>query len=65
MNRKFMSWKDSYEKCLMHFEIENGETITVFGADEITEELFHSFLHRYQVGLEQSMKDFASNFAVT
>ena len=47
-------------KCLMHSKSDNAETMTDFDTDEIIQELFKSLLHRYEMGLERSMK--GSNF---
>ena len=57
MKMNFMSLKDRDAKCLMHSKSYNEEIMNTFDTEETIEELFHSLLHRHQVGLEQSMKD--------
>ena len=42
-----MSSKDNNKIHLMHSKSDNVEIVTGFDSDEIIEELFHSFLHRY------------------
>ena len=44
----------------IHSKIDNREIRSGCDTKEITEELFHSLLQRYLVGLEQSIK--GSNF---
>lgn len=45
----------------MHSESNNSEIMSGFDTGEITEKLFDSLVHRYQIYLEQSMR--GSNFA--
>ena len=41
----------------MHSKFDNIEIMIGSETDEIIEELFKSLLHRYQEGLEESMKE--------
>ena len=52
----FISSKDSDETLIMHTKSDNLEILIGHETDEIIEELFESFIQRYQKGLEQSMK---------
>ena len=57
----FISSKDSDETRTMHTKIDNVEIMIGSETDEIIEDLFESFLQKYQEGLEESMK--GSEFA--
>ena len=50
------SKKDSDETRTMHAKSDNVEIMMGSKTNEIIEELFKSFLQRYQEGLEESMK---------
>ena len=52
----FISSKDSDETRTMHGKSDNVEIITGKETNKIIEEIFKSFLQRYQDGLEESMK---------
>ena len=52
----FISSKDSDETRTMHTKDNNVEVMMGSETDEIIEELFKSFLQKYQVGLEESMR---------
>ena len=52
----FISSKDSDEIRTMHTNSNNREIVMGSKTDEITEELFKSFLQKYQEGLEESMR---------
>ena len=52
----FISSKDSDETRTMHAKSNNVETMMGSETDEITEELFKSFLKKYQEGLEESIR---------
>ena len=52
----FISSKDSDETRTMHTKSNNVKNIMGSETDEITEELFESFLQKYQEGLEESMR---------
>ena len=52
----FISSKDSDEICTMHTKSNNVEIMMGSEADEIVEELFKSFLQKYQEELEESMR---------
>ena len=53
----FISLKPaSDETCVMHTKSDNEEIMTGSGTDEIIEELFESFLQRYEQNLEEKMK---------
>ena len=52
----FISSKDSDETRTMHAKSNNVEIMMGSETDEIIEELFKSFLQRYQEGLEESMR---------
>ena len=52
----FISCKDSDETCTMHTKSNNIEIMMGNETDEIIEELFKSFLQKYQEGLEDSMR---------
>ena len=51
-----MSSRDDDDKQLMHSKRDNIEIMIVNKTDGIINELFESFLTRYQLGLERSMK---------
>ena len=57
----FISSKDSDETRTMHTKSNNVEIMMGSETDEIIEDLFESFLQKYQEGLEQSMR--GSEFA--
>ena len=52
----FISFKDSDDTCFMYTKINNVEIMMGSETDEIIEELFKSFLQKYQEGLEESMR---------
>ena len=52
----FISSKDSDETQIMHTKSNNVEIMMSSETDEIIEELFESFLLKYQEGLEESMR---------
>ena len=52
----FISSKDSDENRTMHTKSNNVKIMMVSEADEIIEDLFESFLQKYQEGLEESMR---------
>ena len=52
----FISSKDSDETRTMHAKSNNVEIMMGSETNEIIEELFKSFLQRYQEGLEESMR---------
>ena len=52
----FISSKDSDETCTMHTKNNNVEIMMGSETDQIIEELFKSFLQKYQEGQEQSMR---------
>ena len=52
----FISSKDSDETRTMHAKSDNVEIMMGSETDKIIEELFKSFLQRYQEGLEDSMR---------
>ena len=52
----FISSKDSDETRTMHGKSDNVEIMTGKETNKIIEEIFKSFLQRYQDGLEESMK---------
>ena len=52
----FIFSKDSDETCTMHLKSNNVQIMVGNETDEIIEELFKSFLQRYQEGLEESMR---------
>ena len=52
-----MSSKGANKERLMHSKSDNIKIMTNDKVDEVIEELFQSFLLRYQVGLETPMKD--------
>ena len=55
MTINFISSKDSDEIRTMHTKSNNVEIMMGTGTGEIIEELFKSFLQKYQEGLEESM----------
>ena len=57
----FISSKDSDETRTMHTKSNNVEIMMGSKTDEIIEEVFESFLQKYQEGLEESMR--GSEFA--
>ena len=52
----FISSKDSDETRTMHTKNNNVEIMMGSETDEIIEELFKSFLQKYQEGLEDPMR---------
>ena len=52
----FISSKDSDETRTMHTKINNVEIMIGSETNEIIEDLFESFLQKYQEGLEESMR---------
>ena len=52
----FISSRDNDEGCVMHSKSDNIEIMINDKASEVIEELFQSFLSRYQIGLERSMR---------
>ena len=52
----FISSKDSDETRTMHTKSNNAEIMVGSETDEITKDLFESFLQKYQEGLEESMR---------
>ena len=56
MTINFISSKDSDETRTMHAKSNNVEIMVGSETNEIIENLFHSFLKRYQKGLEESMR---------
>ena len=58
----FISSKDSDETLTMHAKNDNVEIMMGSETNEIIEELFKSFLQRYQKGLEESMRGSESIF---
>ena len=48
--------EDSEEIRTMHIKSDNIEILIGSETDKIIEDLFYSFLQRYQIGLEESMK---------
>ena len=53
----FISSKDFDETRTMHTKSTNVEIMIVSETDEIIEDLFESFLQKYQEGLEESMRE--------
>ena len=51
-----ISFKDSDETCTMHVKSNNVEIMMGTETNEIIEELFKSFVQRYQEGLKESMR---------
>ena len=56
MTIDFISCKDSDETRTMHTKSDNVEIVMGSETNEIIEELFKSFLQRYQEELEESMR---------
>ena len=56
MQINFASTKDSRETRTMDTKINNIETMMVSKTDDIIDELFESFLQRYQERLKEKMK---------
>ena len=56
MRINFISSKDSEETRATHTKSDNIEIMIGSETDNITDELFESFLQRYQEGLEESMR---------
>ena len=58
-----MSWKDVEEERVMHSKSGNIEFMSCYNEIEVTDELFESFLSRYQIGFVTSMRgsDFIFN----
>ena len=52
----FISSKDSDETRIMHTKSNNVEIMIGSETDQIIENLFQSFLQKYQEGLEESMR---------
>ena len=52
----FISSKDSDETSTMHTKSNNVEIMIGSETNEIIQELFDSFLQKYQEGLEESMR---------
>ena len=52
----FFSSKDSEEIHTMHSKSDNTEILIGNETDEIIEDVFYSFLQKYQKGVEESMK---------
>ena len=52
----FISSKDSRETCTMHTKGDNIEITMDSETDDIIDELFKSFLQKYQEGFEESMR---------
>ena len=59
-HQNFVSSKYSNENCLIIYKRNNREIMTGVDKNKTIRQLFDSLLHRYQLGLEQSMK--GSNF---
>ena len=53
----FISSKDSEETRIMHSKCDNIEIMICKETDKIIEELFESFLQRYQARLEEKMRE--------
>ena len=53
----FISFKDSDDTRTMHTKSNNVEIMIGSETDEIMEDLFESFLQKYQEGLEESMRE--------
>ena len=51
-----MSWKDVEEERVMHSKSGNIEFMSCYNEIEVTDQLFESFLSRYQIGFETSMR---------
>ena len=49
---KFISYRDIDVQCKMYSKSDNIEVMVYNKADEVIEELFESFLSRYQIRLE-------------
>ena len=56
MTINFVSSKDSDETRTMHIKSNNVEIMIGSKTDEIMEDLFESFVRKYQEGLEESMR---------
>ena len=56
MTINFFSPKDFEETRTLYSSSDNIEATIVIETDKIIEDLFDSFLQRYQKGLEESMK---------
>ena len=56
MEINFISSKDSDDTRTMHTKSNNVEIMIGSEADEIIEDVFESFLQKYQEGLEESMR---------
>ena len=52
----FISFKDNDQGRAIHPKSDNIEIMINDKADEVIEKLFQSFLYRYQIGRETSMK---------
>ena len=63
MEINFISSKPDFDETrIMHAKRDNKEIMIGNETDEVIEELFESFLKRYQEGLEESMKGSESIF---
>ena len=56
MKPKFMSSSNRNEKHTMYSKSDSSTFMIGNDTDKIIQELFDSFLHKYQIGLEQSTK---------
>ena len=56
MKINFMARKDNGEKQIMHSKSDDIQIIIGYIIDEIIKEFFSSFLRRYLIDLEESMK---------
>ena len=59
----FISSKNNDEECVMHSKSDKVKIMISDKSDEVLKELFESFLNRYQIGLETSIRssDFIFN----
>ena len=53
---KFMSSKDNDQERVMHSKSDNKEIMINNKSDEVIEELYHTLLSSYQIGLEISIR---------
>ena len=51
-----MSFKENNEERVMHSKSNNLDFMIYNNADEVIQEYFESFLNRYQIGLETSIR---------
>ena len=56
MQITFISSLDAEESHIMHLKSDSPEIVMVIKTDDIINELFKSFLRKYQDGLETKMK---------